>query len=182
MTKNKFYTEYFNKFCKLIYNEGFKNLVNLENKILEIKRKKYSLFVYGNGGSAAVASHFNTDAFNKCGIASNTLGDKSLITCLANDYGFEKIIKINISKFATKKDLVILISSSGESRNMINAARFCKNKKIFLVTLTGFNKNNSLKRLGNINLWVDSKEYNYIENIHQLWLLSVLDKISKNQK
>jgi D-sedoheptulose 7-phosphate isomerase len=180
MKKNKFYTEYFNKFSKLIYNEGFKELVNLENKILEIKKKNYSLFVYGNGGSAAVASHFNIDAFNKCGITSNTLGDKSLITCLANDYGFENLIKINISRFVTKKDLVILISSSGESRNMINAAKFCKNKKIFLITLTGFNKNNSLKKLGNVNLWVDSKKYNYIENIHQLWLLSVLDKISKN--
>jgi D-sedoheptulose 7-phosphate isomerase len=65
---------------------------------------------------------------------------------------------------------------------MINAAKFCKNKKIFLITLTGFNRNNSLKKLGNINLWVNSKEYNYIENIHQLWLLSVLDKISNKLK
>jgi D-sedoheptulose 7-phosphate isomerase len=182
MKKNLFYRQYFNNLSKLIYDEGFNELVTLEKKILEIKKKKYSIFVYGNGGSAAVASHFNIDAFNKCGIKSNTLGDKSLITCLANDYGFENLIKISLLRFATKKDLVILISSSGESRNMINAAKFCKNKKIFLITLTGFNRNNSLKKLGNINLWVNSKEYNYIENIHQLWLLSALDKISNKLK
>ena len=76
-----------------------------------------------------------------------------------------------------KEDLVILISSSGQSKNVINAAKFCKRNKIKLVTFTGFNKNNKLKKLGVLNFWVNSKKYNFVENIHQTWLLSIVDKI-----
>ena len=77
-------------------------------------------------------------------------------------------------------DLIILISSSGESKNMINAANYCRINKIKLITFTGFNKNNKVSKLGDLNFWVNSKKYNYVENIHQTWLLSIIDKLSKN--
>ena len=75
---------------------------------------------------------------------------------------------------------MILISSSGESENVINAAKFCKKNKIKLITFTGFNKNNRLKKIGDLNFWVNSKKYNFVENTHQTWLLSVVDKLSLN--
>ena len=82
-----------------------------------------------------------------------------------------------VASHINKEDLVILISSSGQSKNVINAAKFCKRNKIKLVTFTGFNKNNKLKKLGVLNFWVNSKKYNFVENIHQTWLLSIVDKI-----
>ena len=74
--------------------------------------------------------------------------------------------------------MLILISSSGKSKNMINAVKAGKLKKFdSIITLTGHKQNNPLKKLGNINLWVDSKAYNFVENIHQIWLLSIVDLI-----
>ena len=72
---------------------------------------------------------------------------------------------------------MIIISASGRSKNLLEAAKICKKKKILLYTLTGMSKSNPLKKLGNINLWVNSKAYNIIENIHQIWLLSIVDRI-----
>ena len=63
---------------------------------------------------------------------------------------------------------------------MINAAITAKKKKFNkIITLTGFNKNNKLKKLGDLNLWVNSKEYNIVENTHQIWLLMIVDMIKK---
>ena len=80
-----------------------------------------------------------------------------------------------------KKDILILISSSGKSKNMINACKAAKKKNFKIITLTGNKKNNPLSKLGNINLWVDSNVYNHVENIHQIWLLSICDLIKLNK-
>ena len=77
-------------------------------------------------------------------------------------------------------DLVILVSSSGRSPNIIKAAQKTRELKLKLVTLTGFDKNNPLKKLGDLNLWVDSRAYNIIENTHLIWLLAVNDLIFGN--
>ena len=80
-----------------------------------------------------------------------------------------------IEYYADKGDLIILISSSGKSKNILNAAKKCQSIKLDLITLSGFYKNNPLNKYGNINIWVDSKKYNIIETIHQTILLSALD-------
>ena len=103
--------------------------------------------------------------------------------CYKDDYGFDKSYKKFLALHLNKKDLVILISSSGESKNILNAAKFVKSKKNTVITFTGFKKNNSLKRIGDINFWVNSNYYNIIENVHQCWLLFLVDffKMSKNK-
>ena len=93
--------------------------------------------------------------------------EASLITCFSNDYGYEKWIEKSIEFYANNGDVVILISSSGKSKNMLNACKASIRKKISkIITLTGDKKNNPLSRLGDINLWVDSNIYNHIENTH----------------
>ena len=79
--------------------------------------------------------------------------------------------------YAESHDVLILISSSGNSPNVINAAKLANEKGINLITFTGFSKDNPLKKRGNINFWIDSKAYNVIEGIHQIWLLSICDLI-----
>lgn len=83
-------------------------------------------------------------------------------------------MKINLEP----KDLVILISSSGTSKNIVNTAKFIKNKKNTLITLTGFSKKNNLRKFGNVNLWVDSKKYNVIEMVHHIFLVAIIDYLS----
>ena len=99
----------------------------------------------------------------------------NLITCLSNDFGYENWIKKTLEFNLKKNDLVILISSSGKSKNMLKAAQYIRQKNNKLITLTGFDKNNPLKKLGNINFWVDSKVYNIVENFHQIILLLIND-------
>ena len=77
-------------------------------------------------------------------------------------------------------DLVILISSSGNSKNMINATKSAKLLGMPVITFTGFKQDNLLQQEGELNFWVDSKAYNIIENIHQIWLLMVCDLIIGN--
>ena len=83
-----------------------------------------------------------------------------------------------IKYYGDKDDVLIVISSSGKSKNMINACIAARKKKFSkIITLTGHLVNNPVKKLADINLWVNSKAYNYIENIHQFWLLSLVDLV-----
>ena len=80
--------------------------------------------------------------------------------------------------YGDEGDLLIVISSSGKSQNMINAVHAARNSSFHsVVTLSGFFENNPLKKLGDINLWVDNKSYNFVENIHQIWLLAITDLV-----
>ena len=90
---------------------------------------------------------------------------------------YRKVFSKSIEFYADAGDIAIIISSSGKSKNLLEAAKICKKKNILLFTFTGFSKSNPLKKMGNINLWVNSRAYNIVENIHQIWLLSIVDRI-----
>ena len=98
---------------------------------------------------------------------------------MANDYGYENWVKKVIEYYSKKKDLIILISASGESENMIRAAKFCKSKQLKFFSLTGFKKNNRLNRNSKQHLWVDSMSYNKVELTQLLILLSIVDLLKK---
>ena len=142
-------------------------------------KKNNKLILAGNGGSASIANHVAVDFTKIAGIRSITFNESNLITCFANDYGYENWVSQSLKNYAIKGDMCILISSSGKSKNIINAAKECKKKNIFLITLTGFDVNNPLKKMGNINLWVNSKKYNYVEMTHHVWLVSLADYLSE---
>ena len=87
--------------------------------------------------------------------------------------GWKKLLNIT----AKKNDVAVLISSSGKSPNIVKGAVQASEMGLPVVTLSGFDKNNSLRSLGKINLWVDSRAYNVIEMTHQIWLLAIVDMI-----
>ena len=174
-TFNKFYKNYKNSFFKSFNSLDVNNFNKLVNILINLGKNKVILF--GNGGSASIVSHVTLDLINVCNIKSIHFNEPSIITCYANDYGYEHSVTQSLKKFLDAGDVVFLISSSGESKNMINAARFVKKNKNLLITFTGFHKNNQLKNIGDINFWVNSKIYNIIENIHQSWLLMLVDYI-----
>jgi D-sedoheptulose 7-phosphate isomerase len=151
------------------------NLKNLYEIAINIKKNNNKILIFGNGGSAAIASHFSVDMTKIGKIRTVNFNESDLLTCFSNDYGYENWVKKCIEFYSDDGDLIILISSSGESKNMINAAKFCNKKKLKLVTFTGFKKSNKLKKYGNLNFWTKSSIYNHIENIHQYWLLLLTD-------
>jgi len=173
------FENYFKKYNQSIYNllnavnsNDIKESVTLINNCLDIKGK---IFITGNGGSASIASHVSVDFVKVAKIPSLTFNNANLITCFANDYSYENWITESIKAYSTDQDLQILISSSGQSKNIINAANYCKNNNINLITLSGFDQDNPLSKLGNVNFHINSDNYNYIEMSHNIILLSIVD-------
>jgi D-sedoheptulose 7-phosphate isomerase len=146
------------------------------------RRQKSKIIVVGNGGSAAMASHVAVDFTKAAGIRAINFNEADLITCFANDYGYENWVVKAIEAYGDPEDLVVLISSSGKSPNIVNAASYAKQNGFPLVTLSGFEADNPLRKLGDINLWVNSNNYNIIEMTHHIWLLSVVDYIISEAK
>lgn len=175
---------YNNNFLKLLTidkNLSFK-LIKFYSLCRLVKKNKKKIIIVGNGGSAAIASHFSVDMTKNGNIRTINFNESDLLTCFANDYGYENWVKKALDFYLDSGDLIILISSSGNSKNMINAAKYLMNKKNFLITFTGFNGKNKLSKFGKLNFTVNSKSYNFIENIHQYWLLLTVDLINKQNK
>lgn len=133
------------------------------------------VIVAGNGGSAAIASHVSVDLTKAARVRSICFNEADLITCFANDYGYEQWLASAIRAYGDPNDVAVLISSSGRSANMTNAALAASDCGLTVVTLSGFDADNPLRALGHQNLWTNSRDYNVIETIHQTWLLACVN-------
>jgi D-sedoheptulose 7-phosphate isomerase len=180
MSDKDFVNKYLEDFSKLVKPnaEVVEKIIQVKNILMETKKNKGKVMIFGNGGSAAIASHVSVDLTKCANIRSVNFNEADLITCLSNDYGYEKWVAKAIDFYSDKEDVLILISSSGKSLNMINACEAARRKKVSkIITFTGHNKNNPLSKLGDINFWIDNKAYNFVENIHQVWLLTIADLV-----
>lgn len=145
-------------------------------QLRQIRSQKQRLYLVGNGGSAAVASHAQVDFVNVAKICAQVLHEPSLVTCMANDFGYEQAFARVLIQFILPGDILIAISSSGQSSNICNAAIAAKDQGAYVVTLTGFKANNKLRALGDINIWLDSSDYGYVEVGHQFILHNLSDR------
>ena len=164
---NKSQKQYF-----LNYLDRFNNILDVSTnqistflkiyKILLKYKNKNTVHIFGNGGSASIASHFSMDLTNNSKIKCISYNDASIITCYSNDFGYENWISRALEKYGKKNDLLILISSSGKSKNVINAVKTARLKKFFkVISFTGFNKSNTLGKKADLNFWINSNEYNF---------------------
>ena len=156
------------------YDEGIQLLVDAFSGH---KEKKSQLFFIGNGGSSAIASHMTADFMKNGGMNTSSLYDNAVTTCMGNDYGYEHIFSRPLEFLAREGDLLIAISSSGNSKNIINAIEVAAGKKAFTITLTGFGADNRAKGMGDINVYVPCHKYGIVESIHNLILQQVVDLI-----
>lgn len=178
-----FFSRYFNNLNDHLKNYDELFLNKLTDLILETSKKKKKIIISGNGGSAATASHFAVDLTKNAKVRAINFNETDLITCFSNDYGYENWVAKSLEFYADKGDLLILISCSGNSKNLIKANKYAIKNKIKIVTLTGCQKSNLLnKQKNNLKFWLDSKNYNHIEIIHHLMLLSIVDKIISIKK
>ena len=135
-------------------------------------------FFAGNGASAAIASHLANDFSKTLNVRGNTFHDPAVITCLANDYGYDMWIAEAIKIHSKKNDNLILISSSGRSKNIINAAKIAKSIGLKIIVLCGPRPSNDLIETADLHLKVKNNSYNVIECCHMMTLCAVVD--SKN--
>ena len=185
--ENKYYSNYFKSIGQgleesLYYSNQqlsepqlfFQTIKGILKKLRETKSK---IYFFGNGASAAFANHMALD-FSKNGkILSRSLSDSSLLTALSNDYSYENaMLEFLKMEGVTKEDLVITISSSGNSPNIISVLKYCKENNIKSLALSGLKKDNKSISLADYSIYVPMKTYGMVECIHQIFLHLILDE------
>jgi len=135
-------------------------------KIKSASSKGGKIILIGNGGSASIASHLATDFLKNAKIPAMAFNDSSLLTCLSNDLGYSQVFAKPVEMLAKKGDVLFSISSSGKSKNILQATRKARDLGCFIVSLSSFKPDNPLKRMGDINFYVPSDSYGYAEITH----------------
>ena len=176
---DKFLQNYLIDFSNLIKpnKDIVRKLIQVRDIFLNTSKKKSKILIFGNGGSSAIASHVSVDLTKNARIRTVNFNEADLITCFSNDYGYDRWVEKSVDFYADKNDTLVLISSSGKSKNMLNACKAAKRKKIKVISFTGHAKKNPLSQIVDLSLWVNSKAYNFVENTHQIWLLTICDLI-----
>lgn len=129
----------------------------------------------GNGGSSTIASHMAEDYTKAGNIRTLAFNDPAFLTCLGNDLGFDQVFAKQIEMFAQEGDVLIAISSSGNSQNILNAVIEAKKKGCFVMTLSGFKPDNLLRHMGDANVYVPSSSYGFVEITHLAVCHAMLD-------
>lgn len=166
------YSRVFNSYFS---DPDFKKILFKAVKILKSKKR---IFFIGNGGSNSISSHMMEDYGKIARYETFSFSDPALITCFANDYGYENAITEWLKIHLKTKDLLIALSSSGNSKNIINAVNFAKKIGASIITLSGFNATNPLKNKGNINFHIPINNYGVVECFHQIILHAILDELA----
>lgn len=187
------YLKQINEYIELeisILKQLDQKIINMAMNLLESTRVKGSnIYVFGNGGSAATASHMEND-FNK-GVSEN-LEKKYRFHCLnnnvttmmaiANDNGYEKIFKEQLENKLSSEDIIIAISGSGNSANVIKAVEYAKNQGCKIIGMTGYS-GGRLKQLADISLHVPLDNMQITEDLHLIFnhlMMYILCKECKN--
>jgi D-sedoheptulose 7-phosphate isomerase len=133
------------------------------------------LLFIGNGGSAGIASHMAIDYSKNGRLRALAFNDGAALTCLGNDLGYEQVFARQIDLFAQPGDLLIAISSSGRSPNILNAVAVAEQRGCRIVTLSGFAPDNPLRSQGDINFYLASDQYGFVEIGHLTLCHAILD-------
>ena len=178
--------DYFNELNTCVNEQAQKDLKKITDFLLIKYKKKKNIFVCGNGGSAAIANHFECDHKK---ILSETkkinpriislCSNNPLITAIANDFSYNQVFKKQLQYLSNNDDVLITISSSGNSNNIIEAIKFAKKKSIKVISFTGFNGGRS-KVICDMNLHVNSHNYGIIENLHHAYMNIISQYIKLN--
>jgi D-sedoheptulose 7-phosphate isomerase len=129
----------------------------------------------GNGGSAGLASHLAIDFCKNGALRSLAFNDASALTCLSNDLGYENVFAKQLEFHARAGDLLIAISSSGQSANILAAVTAARATNVGVITFSGFARDNELQRTGDLNFYVRSSEYGFVEVAHLSLCHAILD-------
>ncbi len=140
----------------------------------DLQKRNARQFIIGSGASAAFADHMASDWTKNGGVATSSFGGSAWVTATANDLGVEQIFSAGLELHARSKDLLVAISSSGNSINITRAIEDAREKATKIVTLTGLAPTNPVRVMGDLNLYVPAKTYGMVEVEHQyllhLWL------------
>jgi len=161
------------------FQEGIQGAISLITSHVDASRK---LMFIGNGGSAAISSHMAVDFWKNGGIRAVAFNDSSLLTCIGNDFGYPNVFEKPIEMFADPEDVLIAISSSGRSRNILLGVEAARARGCGVITLSGFDSDNPLSSMGDLNFYVPAKTFGPVEVIHHSICHCLLDTILSSRK
>ncbi len=156
----------------LSLDEGFDTAIKMFHRVRGDDAKA---FFIGNGGSAGIASHLAIDFTKNGSVPALTLSNEAALTCLSNDLGYGQVFSFQLAAFGRRNDLLVAISSSGESRNIIDAVNVARERDIHVMTFSGFSPTNRLRALGDLNFHIASGRYGYVEVAHLALLHAIFD-------
>ena len=162
---------------ELGYSDGIESAIEI---ILSQTSVGHKLIFIGNGGSAAISSHMAVDFWKNGGMLAIAFNDASLLTCVSNDFGYKHVFEKPIEMFADAGDVLVAISSSGKSENILRGLEAARARQCQIITLSGFDSDNPLRSLGHLNFYVASHLYGYVEIIHNSICHCILDIIIEN--
>lgn len=136
--------------------------------IASLKASRGKALLIGNGGSAAIVSHMHNDLCKSVGVRAIVFNETPLLTAVANDDGYDAVFHRPVELWADRDDLLIAVSSSGASENIVKAAALAKGKGCLVVTFTGFKPTNRLRQIGDLNVYVPASTYGYVEMAHSV--------------
>ena len=187
----KFVNNYIDTISEKIKSANIKNLELSAKEIYKTIIRNGSIYVCGNGGSAAISNHYVVDFLKffrdktklkpKIYSLSNNI---ETVTAISNDINYRKIFSFQAENYCDKKDLLIIISSSGNSENIIELIKFAKKKKIKTIGFSGF-KGGYLKKKSDISIHIDANNYGVSEDAHHILMhvqLQYLVKLLKTKK
>lgn len=158
------------------HEDGLTAIVNL---LMVCRAISHKLIFIGNGGSAAICSHMAIDFMNVGKIRAIDFNSGPLITCLANDYGFENLFAKAVEIHGRKDDIIVAISSSGKSRDILRGVQVGKKLGCRVITFSGFNEGNPLSLLGDVNVYVPISKYGKVEVAHYFILHFLIDCLAE---
>lgn len=184
---------YFLTKTKASFSWSYEDIERREGKVIELadainsliklldenQINKKKIMVIGNGGSAGIAMHALADYANTGEFRTVDLYNPALLTCMSNDYGYENVFVKPIEMFAEAGDMLFAISSSGESPNIVKAAKAAKACGCIVATFSGFEANNPLRRIGELNFYTPSTHYGFVELAHQTIIHCILDLFAR---
>lgn len=178
MSDQNFLDGYFDEYKKLAFDKSiYSELTKFKELALSVRATNNKMMFAGNGASAAISAHGAVDFTKQGGVRGITFNEADLITCFANDYGYDLWMAKAVELYGDKGDVVVLTSVSGTSPSVVEAAKMAREKGYKVVTFTGKSPDNALRQLGDINFWVDSSAYNIVEGIHMMWMTAVVDLV-----
>lgn len=147
---------------------------------IEAKEARKRFFFIGNGGSAAIASHMAADYLKNGGVAAMCFNDPALMSCLANDIGYDEVFSRPLRLHGANGDLLFAISSSGRSKSIVNAVEVATGLGMKTITLSGFLPDNRLRGMGDVNFYVMAQRYGTVEVCHHAICHSILDAVMES--
>ena len=159
-------------------HEGIEKVAQL---ILSENQKGSKLIFIGNGASASISSHMSTDYWKNGGVRAIAFNDSSLLTCVSNDYGYKHVFEKPIEMFADSGDVLMAISSSGQSENILRGVEAAISTGCKVITFSGFKDDNPLRQMGDYNFHSGSSSYGPVEITHLSICHCICDLIIKEK-